>query len=67
MKERKREVEDTLRPEYDLDKLEVAAYGSGWVQRRRLLRKKGRVRALNPKRRAAIPNPALPLVAARRG
>jgi len=58
MKKRKADSKDTLRPHYDLDKLEVVAYGPGWSQRR-LLRKKGRVRALNPKRLVAIQNPAL--------
>lgn len=58
MKERKSDFEDTLRPHYDLDKLEVVAYGPGW-QRPRLLRKKGWRRTLDPKRLVAIPNPAL--------
>ncbi|HMF56428.1 MAG TPA: hypothetical protein VK619_08800 [Pyrinomonadaceae bacterium] len=58
MKKRKSDSEDDLRPHYDLDKLEVVAYGPGW-SRRRMLRKKGRARALNPKRLTAIPNPAL--------
>jgi hypothetical protein len=58
MKKRKSDLEDTLRPHYDLDKLEVVAYGPGWVKRR-LLRKKGWTRTLNPKRLVAIPNPAL--------
>jgi len=58
MKKRKSDFEDTLRPHYDLDKLEVVAYGPGWA-RPRLLRKKGKKRALNPKRLVAIPNPAL--------
>ena len=57
MKKRKNDFEDTLRPHYDLDKLEVVAYGPGW-NRSRLLRKKGRKRALNPKQLEAIPNPA---------
>ena len=59
MKKRKSDSEaDTLRPHYDLDKLEIVAYGSGWA-RRRLLRKKGQARATNPKQLLAIPNPAL--------
>ena len=58
MKERKSDFEDSLRPYYDLAKLEVVAYGPGW-KRPRLLRKKGWRRTLNPKRLVAIPNPAL--------
>jgi len=59
MKKRKGDFEDTLRPHYDLDKLEVVAYGPGWA-RRRLLRKKGQAQeAVNPKGLRAIPNPAL--------
>jgi len=58
MKEKRNGFEDTLRPEYDLDKLEVVAYGPGW-NRPRLLRKKGRKRALNPRRLVPIGNPAL--------
>lgn len=58
MKTRKKDFEDTLRPHYDLEKLEIVAYGPGWA-RQRLLRKKGRARAVNPKRLVAIPNPAL--------
>jgi hypothetical protein len=65
MKQRKKDFEDTLRPEYDLDKLEVVAYGPGWA-RRRLMRKKGQARALNPKRLAAISNPAQARAASRR-
>lgn len=58
MKKRKSDTEeDNLRPNYDLDKLEVVAYGAGW-ERQRLLRKKGRTRAFNPKRLEAVPNPA---------
>lgn len=66
MKQRKKDFEDTLRPEYDLDKLEVVAYGPGW-DRRRLLRKKGRARAINPKQLVAMQNPKLSLAASRRG
>jgi hypothetical protein len=29
MKRRKNDSEDTLRPEYNLDELEIVAYGSG--------------------------------------
>jgi hypothetical protein len=58
MKKRERNLEDHLRPHYDLEKLEVVAYGPGWTRRRRL-RKKGRARAISPKQLAAIPNPAL--------
>ena len=66
MKKRKSNFEDTLRPEYDLNKLEIVAYGPGWA-RQRLLRKKGRARARNPKRLVAIPNPAFPRAAVRKG
>lgn len=58
MKKREGNTEDNLRPHYDLDKLEVVAYGPGWTRRRRL-RKKGRARATSPKQLVAIPNPAL--------
>jgi hypothetical protein len=58
MKKRKSDFEDTLRPHYDLDKLEVVAYGPGWA-RHRLLRKKGQAQAVSPKGLRAIPNPAL--------
>ncbi len=58
MKKRKTGFEeDTLRPHYDLDKMEIVAYGPGW-DGHRLLRRKGTARALNPKRLVAIPNPA---------
>jgi hypothetical protein len=65
MKRRKSDSEDKLRPEYDLDELEVVAYGSGWNRLRRL-RRKGWKRALNPKRLAAIPNPLRPQAAVRK-
>lgn len=58
MKKGKSDFEDSLRPEYDLEKLEVVAYGPGWNRARRL-RKKGQKRALNPKLLVAISNPAL--------
>jgi hypothetical protein len=58
MKEKKNDFEDTLRPEYDLDKLDVVAYGPGW-NKKRLLRKKGWKRARNPKTLVIIGNPAL--------
>ena len=58
MKKRRSDFEDTLQPEYDLDKLEVVAYGPGWGKPRRL-RKKGQRRALNPKLLIAIHNPRL--------
>jgi hypothetical protein len=58
MKERKSDFEDSLRPHYDLDKLEIVAYGPGWTKQR-LLRKKGWARALDPKRLVVIPNPSL--------
>ena len=35
MKERTNDFEDTLRPHYDLDKLEVVAYGPGWKESRK--------------------------------
>jgi hypothetical protein len=58
MRKRESNLEDNLRPHYDLEKLEVVAYGPGWTRRRRL-RKKGRARAVSPKQLVAIPNPAL--------
>lgn len=57
MKKRGAGSKDDLRPHYDLDKLEVVAYGPGWTRRRRL-RKKGRRRASDPKSLAAVSNPA---------
>jgi hypothetical protein len=38
MKKRKSDSEDSLRPHYDLDKLEVVAYGPGWASSRLLRR-----------------------------
>jgi hypothetical protein len=57
MKKRGTSIKDDLRPHYDLDKLEVVAYGPGWTRRRRL-RKKGRRQASDPKLVAAVSNPA---------
>jgi hypothetical protein len=58
MKKRRSDFEDTLQPEYDLDKLEVVAYGPGWNKPRQL-RKKGRKQALNPKLLLVTNNPRL--------
>jgi hypothetical protein len=66
MKKGKSGLEDDLRPEYDLDKLKVVAYGPAWNRPRRL-QKKGQKRALNPKMLVAISNPALTRGANRKG
>jgi hypothetical protein len=57
MKKSGNKTEDDLQPHYDLDKLEVVAYGPGWKRPRRL-RKKGQRQAVDPKLLAAVHNPA---------
>ncbi|MDQ3665713.1 MAG: hypothetical protein M3410_03770 [Acidobacteriota bacterium] len=71
MKKGKNDSSDHLRPDYDLDTLEIVAWGPGWAKpgwaKRRLLRRKGQARAVNPKRLVVISNPAHSRATQRKG